>query len=86
MDITHLLSSQMVVYSLDVKNTYFVIVKLVKNYLIFKYYIFVSFVHLCTCLYITFSINLLAMYSPFQPKYIFYNMSHSVIFSSRNFN
>ena len=47
MDKTHSLSSPMVGRSLDVKMTHFVIVKMVKNYLVLKYYILVPLVHLC---------------------------------------
>ena len=39
MDKAHSLSSPMVVCSLDVKRTHFILVKIVKNYLVMKYHI-----------------------------------------------
>ena len=50
MDKVHPLSSPMIVCSLDVKNDPFVLVKMVKNYLVLKYHILVSLVHLCILL------------------------------------
>ena len=50
LDKTHLLSSPMIVCSLDMKMTNFVIVKKVKNYLVLKYHILVPLVHLCILL------------------------------------
>ena len=50
MDKAHPLSSPMVVRSLDVKMTHFVLVKMVRNYLVLKYHILVSLVHLCILL------------------------------------
>ena len=50
MDKAHPLSSPMVVRSLDVKNDPFVLVKRVRNYLVLKYHILVSLVHLCILL------------------------------------
>ena len=52
MDKTHPLSSPMVVRSLDMKRTHFVIVKMVKNYLVMKYHILVSLVNLCMLLHV----------------------------------
>ena len=50
MDKEHPLSSTMIVRPLDVKKTHFVLVKMVKNYLVLKYHILVSLVHLCILL------------------------------------
>ena len=47
MDKTHPLGSPMVVRSLDVKKTHFVIAKNMKNYFVLKYHILVLLVHLC---------------------------------------
>ena len=64
MDKAYPLSLPMIVRSLDVKRTHFVLVKRVKNYLVLKYHILVSLVHLCILLIeidqnIAFSVNLL---------------------------
>ena len=50
MDKAHPLSSPILVYSLDVKRTHFILVKRVKNYLVLKYHILASLVHLCILL------------------------------------
>ena len=68
MDKTYSLSSPMVVGSLDVKMTHFVIVKKMKNYLVLKYYILALLVHLYILPIVhiqtlLFSVNLLARYS-----------------------
>ena len=47
MDQAYPLNSPMVVQSLDVKMTNFVLTKRVKNYLVLKYHILVLLVHLC---------------------------------------
>ena len=68
MDKTYSLSSPMVVGSLDVKMTHFVIVKKMKNYLVLKYYILALLVHLYILPIVhiqtlLFSVNLLVRYS-----------------------
>ena len=50
MDKAHPLSSPMIVCSLDMKMIHFFLVKRVKNYLVPKYHILVSLVHLCILL------------------------------------
>ena len=52
MDKAHPLTSPMVVCSLYVKRTHFVLVKIVKNYLVMKYHILVLLVHLSILLII----------------------------------
>ena len=68
MDKTYSLSSPMVVGSLDVKMTHFVIVKKMKNYLVLKYYILALLVHLYILPIVHvqtlfFFVNLLAKYN-----------------------
>ena len=46
MDKSHPLSSLMIIRSLNVKKTHFILVKRVKNYLVLKYHILVLLVHL----------------------------------------
>ena len=46
MNKVHHLSSLMIVRSLDGKKTHFVLMKMVKNYLVLKYHILVSLVYL----------------------------------------
>ena len=47
MDKAHRLSSPMVIRSLGIKKTNFILAKKMKNYLVLKYHILVLLVHLC---------------------------------------